>query len=78
MIKLEKRKTREVLNLIVQADRYTPTSTQKFTQKYLCVVQELILRLFDYNSKDNKRWFFSPAETIINDIERIEFTKKII
>ena len=70
-----KKTTRELLNLIVSEDKYTSGYTQKFTQKYLCVLQELILRLFDYNERQDKRWFLTPAEAVINDIENLEIGK---
>lgn len=38
-----------------------------------CVIQELILRLFEYNKKNNKTWYFTPAEASVNGIEEISF-----
>jgi hypothetical protein len=37
----------------------------------LCVEEELLFRYFDSIGKDDKRWFFSSVETIINNIEII-------
>ena len=31
----------------------------------LCVIQELLLRKFDIENKDDKRWFLTPAEAVI-------------
>ena len=69
-----KTNTIALINLILLEDKYT--GKQNPTHKYFCVLQELILRLYDYNQKDGKRWFFSPSETIINDIENLELIKK--
>jgi len=38
----------------------------------LCVESELILRHYDRIRKGKKRWFFSPVNTIINDIEKLK------
>ena len=35
----------------------------------LCIEQELLFRYFDSIKKDNKKWFFSSVEAIINNIE---------
>jgi len=37
----------------------------------LCIEEELLFRYFDSIGKDNKRWFFSSVETVINNIEVI-------
>ena len=37
----------------------------------LCIEQELIFRYYNKINKDNKLWFFSSLETIINNISKI-------
>jgi hypothetical protein len=37
----------------------------------LCIEQELIFRYFDKIKVNNKRWFFSSFENIINNVEKI-------
>ena len=37
------------------------------------VLQEMILRYFNYMNKDKKRWFLSIAEALYTDIEKKHF-----
>ena len=46
----------------------------------ICIIQELYLRYFEKEHKDNKRWFLNPGETILTSIDKIskkESTKKL-
>jgi len=45
-------------------------------KSHFCILQEMFLRYFDYTKKNNKRWFISPDEYIINNIEKIHFKNK--
>jgi len=44
----------------------------KINTLQLCVENELILRHHNHTRKDNKRWFFSSVDTIINNIEKLK------
>ena len=37
----------------------------------LCILQEFILRYFDIIQKDNKRWFLTPMQVLLNKIETL-------
>ena len=68
-----------ILNAIIDLDEkykdsvetYNIDNTKKYNQTMICIFQELYLRFYDHVSRDNKRWFLSPAESIINNIEKI-------
>ena len=51
---------------------YTKENTKKMVQIELCCLQEMTLRYYNYIKKDNKRWFFTPEETIINKLMEIK------
>ena len=38
------------------------------TEVELCIMQEFLLRFYDKEQEENKRWFFSPIEVLINSI----------
>jgi hypothetical protein len=38
------------------------------TEVELCIMQEFILRFYDNEREENKRWFFSPVEVLLNSI----------
>jgi hypothetical protein len=59
-----KSKAIEVLNSIVSANYQYPPD-KNVSQKEVCVIQELYLRLFDKERKNKKRWFLSPPEAIL-------------
>ena len=62
-----KGKAIDILNTI--AGTYLDPPSKKISQKELCIIQELYLRLFDKERKDKKRWFLSPPEAILTTIE---------
>ena len=37
----------------------------------LCILQEFILRYFDYIEKNDKRWFLTPIQVLLNKIEKL-------
>jgi hypothetical protein len=68
----------KLLNTIVGKDeddnvRYTPEKIKGINKTEICVLQEMYLRYFNETNKNNKRWFLSPEEAIINDLEKIHF-----
>ena len=60
----QKSDTIQLTNLIVGSDKFTTTNTKGSNQKQMCVLQEFTLRLYDYNRKNDKRWFLDPFEAI--------------
>ena len=38
------------------------------TEVELCIMQEFLLRFYDREHEENKRWFFSPVEVLLNSI----------
>ena len=41
------------------------TTKTKMSRQELCVIQEFVLRKFELERKDEKRWFLRPSEAII-------------
>ena len=65
--------TIKLLNSILQENKYTSTNTKGRNKKEFCVIQELVLRFFNKIEKNNKRWFLTPQEATINNIEKASF-----
>ena len=51
--------------------KMTTENTKDRTQKELCVFQEFLLRVFNANRVNGKKWFFTPSESILCDIEKL-------
>jgi len=68
-----KAETIKLLNAILQENKYTTTNTKGRNKKEFCVIQELVLRSFNKNKKNNKIWFLTTQEAIINNIEKASF-----
>lgn len=58
------------LNSIVGEEQYNAANIKKVPAQQLCVLEEFLLRLNDYNRKDEKRWFFTPGESSIINIKK--------
>jgi len=56
--------TAEKLNEIFGKNIYTEDKIKKNSASYLCVLQEYLLRLNDYNNKNDKKWFLTPVQAI--------------
>jgi hypothetical protein len=56
-----------------QGDEYKLTieNTKHRTQKELCVFQEFLLRTFQANNLNGKKWFFTPGEALLCNIEKL-------
>ena len=67
-----KQKIIRLLNKIVGEEKYIDSNTKKLTTVYLCVLQEFILRLYNYENKNDKIWFLNPVDAIINNVESIK------
>ena len=65
-----KSKANDILNDIVGVDNYKEPPSKNISQKELCILQELYLRFFDRERKDKKRWFLSPPEAVLMNIEK--------
>ena len=79
-------KTLDMLNKIIGEKKYTKENTKvikengKVIQEVvnhteLCVLQEFLLRYFDYIEKDKKKWFLSPEMAIYHKLYTI-YTKQ--
>ena len=66
-----KRDAIKTLNEILGQEKYD--SKSEISQKQVCCIQEFILRIYDRENKNNKRWFLSPAEAVLIDIEGLKF-----
>jgi superfamily II DNA or RNA helicase len=47
---------------------FTITNNRETTETELCIFQEILLRFFDTNSNEGKRWFLTPLQVKINNI----------
>jgi len=56
--------TAEKINELLDKKEYTESIIKKRSAAYLCVLQEFLLRINNYNKKDSKRWFLTPVEFI--------------
>lgn len=57
------------LNIITGEPIFTPKQAKSVSRTEICVIIELILRLFNLDNKNDKRWFLTPAEgVLINSI----------
>ena len=65
------------LNPVTQGDEYklTTENTKLRTQKELCVFQEFLLRTFDRKAVNGRKWFFTPCEALLCDIEGLHIEK---
>ena len=68
-----KSETIKLLNEIIDDTVYSSENTKGRNKIEFCVMQEMYLRYFDKTSKNNKRWFVTPSEMIINGIEKLSF-----
>ena len=59
------------MNMILGEEEYTTENTSHILQKEICVMQEFTLRIFDMERKNGKRWFFSPGQAALIEIEKI-------
>jgi superfamily II DNA or RNA helicase len=59
------------LNKILESDVFNAENTKGIGQIELCIRQEFTLRYYDSIKKERKRWFLSPIEGIIKNIEKI-------
>ena len=65
------------LNAATSGDEYKLTieNTKFRTQRELCVFQEFLLRTFHHNRVNGRKWFFTPCEAILCNIEKLYMEK---
>ena len=65
------------MNPSTQGDEYklTTENTKQRTQRELCVFQEFLLRTFHRKNINGRKWFFTPCEALLCDIERLHIEK---
>ena len=68
-----KSETIKLLNEIIGDSVYSSENTKGRNKIEFCVMQEMYLRYFDKTSKNNKRWFVTPSEMILNGLEKLSF-----
>lgn len=68
-----KKEALATLNTIVGDEVYTIENTKDMGQKEICVLQELTLRIYERQKKDDKVWFLAPGVAAINQIEKISW-----
>ena len=68
-----KSETIKLLNEIMDDSVYSSENTKGRNKIEFCVMQEMYLRYFDKTSKNNKRWFVTPSEMILNGLEKLSF-----
>lgn len=61
------------MNAILGDSVYTIENSKHIGQKGICVIQEMTLRMFEKQHKDDKVWFLSPGIAMLNQIEKISF-----
>ena len=60
-----KGKTIELFNEIVGSEIFTKTNTTKIVSQELCVYEEFVLRFFNENKRNGKKWFVTPEMAIV-------------
>lgn len=65
------------LNAATSGDEYKLTieNTKFRTQRELCVFQEFLLRTFHRNRVNGRKWFFTPCEAILCNVEKLYMEK---
>jgi hypothetical protein len=61
------------LNASTSGEEYklTTENTKTRTQRELCVFQEFLFRTFNRNRVNGRKWFFTPSEAILCNIEKL-------
>lgn len=59
------------LNAVLGDDVYTIENSKDIGQEGICVIQEMTLRLYEKQRKDDKVWFLPTGLAILNEIEKL-------
>ena len=63
-----------VLNLILSGKEDMPYKQNDTNlQKIICCKQEFMLRYFDFIKKNKKRWFLTPSESNLIELEKLSY-----
>ena len=62
-----KKKTIELLNILIGSEKYTKENTRTIVHQELCIMQEFTLRNFEKIKKNDKTWFLTTELAVIND-----------
>jgi hypothetical protein len=49
-------------NIVDESDKYYMKKEKVINRKQVCIIQEMFLRLYNYNQNNNKIWFLSAVE----------------
>ena len=60
-----------LLNNIIETQKYT--KQQKLHKIVICILQEFYLRWFEYQKKNSKKWFVTPGQAALINIETIHY-----
>ena len=71
-----KGKSIDTLNSIIGSKQFD-IKNLNIPQREICIIQEFYLRSFDKDRKNQKRWFLSPPEAVLTDIEKYSSAIKI-
>lgn len=55
--------------------KLTIENTKFRTQRELCVFQEFLLRTFHHNRVNGRKWFFTPCEALLCNVEKLYMEK---
>jgi len=58
-----------ILNLIESDGQYTIENTKDINQRQICVLQELLLRLYNLRNKDGMVWFVGPGVASLSKVD---------
>jgi len=58
-----------VLNLIDSDTEYTIENTKDINQRQICVLQEMLLRLYNLRNKDGMIWFVGPGVAALSKVD---------
>ena len=59
------------LNAVLGRNEYTIENSKAIGQKGICVIEEMVLRLYQQEEKDGKVWFFPPGLASLNEVETV-------
>jgi len=60
-------------NILSSSNKYTSENTKGRNKTEFCIMQEFVLRYYESIKQDNKKWFLSADEALINNIEKLSF-----
>ena len=67
------------INELIKDEKYfneINNSLEKFPRDSLCLIQEIILRIFQLSEKNNKIWFMSFENSVIFNLKKYKLPTK--